>query len=75
MNTQQRIENLHKEIDKLKRAMADTDVPFTIEAITEEIDEREQELLQLLEEPTEEEYLEHQQQEYDTRTDLENSQR
>lgn len=74
MNTQQRIENLHKEIDKLKRAMADTDVPFTIEAITEEIDEREQELLQLLEEPTEEEYFARQQQEYDTRIDLENSQ-
>lgn len=74
MNTQQRIENLHKEIDKLKRAMADTDVPFTIEAITEEIDEREQELLQLLEEPIEEEYFARQQQEYDTRIDLENSQ-
>lgn len=54
--------------------MADTDVPFTIEAITEEIDEREQELLQLLEEPTEEEYFARQQQEYDTRIDLENSQ-
>lgn len=72
MNTQ-RIEDLQKEIEKLKRAMLDTDVPFTIEAITEEIDEREQELLQLLDKQ-EEEYAERQQQEYDTMKDLENEQ-
>lgn len=71
MNTQQRIENLHKEIEKLKRAMADTDVPFTIEAITEEIDEKEKEIIDLLDKQTLDEWEARQQQWHEEKIDSE----
>lgn len=71
MNT---IEQLQKEIKILKEAMNDTNNEFVNTAYAEELEEKEQQLFDLLEQPTEEEYAERQQQEYDTMKDLENEQ-
>ena len=52
--TQTRIEQIQKEIEKLKRARLDTDVDFTLEAIDEEIEVYEKELCKLVDEQDEE---------------------
>jgi hypothetical protein len=77
MQNQIRIDQIYTEIEKLKRARLDTDVSFTLEAIDEEIESYEQELVRLIDEDIEyeKEYLEKQQQDMDTIKDLEDAQR
>lgn len=77
MQNQIRIDQIYTEIEKLKRARSDTDVPFTLQAIDEEIDEYEIELNKLIDEDieAEKEYQEQLDEQINNQRDLDNSQR
>jgi hypothetical protein len=77
MKKQARIEQLQQEIEKLKQAKEDTDVQFTLDAIDEEIEERETEIIKIEDGDIivdEAEYQEQARARLDTLEDLDNSQ-